>query len=93
MRAFYSFLQPHGSLKPGENGTIHNSFCLLTETAIHFEMEEPMLDKLPSLCHTPKDSGTAAPQGTGSGKQVWKLTCFSNNVTLRSNKNACEIIK
>uniref|UniRef100_A0A8C8AH50 Swi5-dependent recombination DNA repair protein 1 homolog n=1 Tax=Otus sunia TaxID=257818 RepID=A0A8C8AH50_9STRI len=32
-------------------------------------MEEPMLDKLPSLCHTPKDSGTAAPQGTGSGKQ------------------------
>ncbi|KFO84225.1 Swi5-dependent recombination DNA repair protein 1, partial [Buceros rhinoceros silvestris] len=32
-------------------------------------MEEPVLDKLPSLCHTPKDSGTAALQGTSSGKQ------------------------
>ncbi|KFV45637.1 Swi5-dependent recombination DNA repair protein 1, partial [Tyto alba] len=32
-------------------------------------MEEPVLDKLPSLCCTPKASGTAAPQGTSSGKQ------------------------
>ncbi|KGL90489.1 Swi5-dependent recombination DNA repair protein 1 [Charadrius vociferus] len=32
-------------------------------------MEEPVLDKMTSLCHTPKDSGTAAPQGTSSGKQ------------------------
>ncbi|XP_062457911.1 swi5-dependent recombination DNA repair protein 1 homolog isoform X1 [Pezoporus occidentalis] len=40
-----------------------------SEIAIHCEMEEPVLDKLPSLCHTPKDSGTAAPQETSSGKQ------------------------
>ncbi|KFP31502.1 Swi5-dependent recombination DNA repair protein 1, partial [Colius striatus] len=32
-------------------------------------MEEPVLDKLPSLCHTPKDCGTAALQGTSSRKQ------------------------
>ncbi|XP_067995529.1 swi5-dependent recombination DNA repair protein 1 homolog isoform X1 [Melanerpes formicivorus] len=32
-------------------------------------MEEPLHDKLPSLCHTPKDSGTAPPQRTSSGKQ------------------------
>ncbi|XP_009572135.1 PREDICTED: swi5-dependent recombination DNA repair protein 1 homolog [Fulmarus glacialis] len=32
-------------------------------------MEEPVFDKLTSLCNTPKDSGTAAPQGTSSGKQ------------------------
>ncbi|KFQ10495.1 Swi5-dependent recombination DNA repair protein 1, partial [Leptosomus discolor] len=32
-------------------------------------MEESVLDKLPSLCHTPEDSRTAAPQGTSSGKQ------------------------
>ncbi|KFQ73541.1 Swi5-dependent recombination DNA repair protein 1, partial [Phaethon lepturus] len=32
-------------------------------------MEEPVLDKLTSLCSTPKDSGTAATQGTSSGKQ------------------------
>ncbi|KFV98871.1 Swi5-dependent recombination DNA repair protein 1, partial [Eurypyga helias] len=32
-------------------------------------MEEPVQDKLTSLCNTPKDSGTAAPQGTSSGKQ------------------------
>uniref|UniRef100_A0A8B9NC86 Swi5-dependent recombination DNA repair protein 1 homolog n=1 Tax=Accipiter nisus TaxID=211598 RepID=A0A8B9NC86_9AVES len=32
-------------------------------------MEEPVLENLPSLCHTPKDSGTAGPQGTSSGKQ------------------------
>ncbi|NXR10832.1 SFR1 protein, partial [Semnornis frantzii] len=33
------------------------------------EMEEPELDKLPSSCHTPKDSGTVPPQRTSSGKQ------------------------
>ncbi|KAM4670190.1 swi5-dependent recombination DNA repair protein 1 homolog [Amazona ochrocephala] len=32
-------------------------------------MEEPVLDELPSLCHTPKASGTAAPRATSSGKQ------------------------
>nr|XP_010304706.1 PREDICTED: swi5-dependent recombination DNA repair protein 1 homolog [Balearica regulorum gibbericeps] len=32
-------------------------------------MEEPVVEKLTSLCSTPKDSGTAAPQGTSSGKQ------------------------
>ncbi|XP_071605433.1 swi5-dependent recombination DNA repair protein 1 homolog isoform X1 [Heliangelus exortis] len=32
-------------------------------------MEEPVLDKMTSLCNTPKDSGTAAPQGPSSGKQ------------------------
>ncbi|KFQ28494.1 Swi5-dependent recombination DNA repair protein 1, partial [Merops nubicus] len=32
-------------------------------------MEEPVFGKSPSLCHTPKDSGTAAPQGASSGKQ------------------------
>ncbi|KFP75734.1 Swi5-dependent recombination DNA repair protein 1, partial [Acanthisitta chloris] len=32
-------------------------------------MEEPVVDKLLSLCHTPKDSGPAPPQGTSSGKQ------------------------
>ncbi|XP_017659147.1 PREDICTED: swi5-dependent recombination DNA repair protein 1 homolog [Lepidothrix coronata] len=32
-------------------------------------MEEPVLDKLPSLCDTPKDSGAAPPRGTSSGKQ------------------------
>ncbi|KFV18627.1 Swi5-dependent recombination DNA repair protein 1, partial [Tauraco erythrolophus] len=32
-------------------------------------MEEEVLDKSTSLCNTPKDSGTAAPQGTSSGKQ------------------------
>uniref|UniRef100_A0A8C3JEJ4 Swi5-dependent recombination DNA repair protein 1 homolog n=1 Tax=Calidris pygmaea TaxID=425635 RepID=A0A8C3JEJ4_9CHAR len=32
-------------------------------------MEEPVLDKMSSLCHTPKDSGRATPQGTSSGKQ------------------------
>ncbi|KFR00888.1 Swi5-dependent recombination DNA repair protein 1, partial [Opisthocomus hoazin] len=32
-------------------------------------MEEPVLDKLTSLCHTPEASGTAVPQGTSSWKQ------------------------
>uniref|UniRef100_A0A8C4XQV9 Swi5-dependent recombination DNA repair protein 1 homolog n=1 Tax=Falco tinnunculus TaxID=100819 RepID=A0A8C4XQV9_FALTI len=32
-------------------------------------MEETVLEKLPTLCHTPKDSGTPAPQRTSSGKQ------------------------
>ncbi|XP_048166803.1 swi5-dependent recombination DNA repair protein 1 homolog [Corvus hawaiiensis] len=32
-------------------------------------MEESVLDKLPSFCNTPKDSGAAPPQGTSSGKQ------------------------
>ncbi|KAM6266089.1 swi5-dependent recombination DNA repair protein 1 homolog isoform 1-T4 [Porphyrio hochstetteri] len=32
-------------------------------------MEEPVLEKSTALCSTPKDSGTTAPQGTGSGKQ------------------------
>ncbi|KAM9285063.1 swi5-dependent recombination DNA repair protein 1 homolog [Morus bassanus] len=32
-------------------------------------MEEPVFDKLTSLCNTPNDSGTAAPQGTSSGKR------------------------
>ncbi|KAM4775664.1 swi5-dependent recombination DNA repair protein 1 homolog [Cyanocitta cristata] len=32
-------------------------------------MEESVLDKLPSLSNTPKDSGAAPPQGTSSGKQ------------------------
>uniref|UniRef100_A0A8C3QZR2 Swi5-dependent recombination DNA repair protein 1 homolog n=1 Tax=Cyanoderma ruficeps TaxID=181631 RepID=A0A8C3QZR2_9PASS len=32
-------------------------------------MEESVLDKLPSLCNTPKDSGAAPAQGTSSGKQ------------------------
>ncbi|XP_014739242.1 PREDICTED: swi5-dependent recombination DNA repair protein 1 homolog [Sturnus vulgaris] len=32
-------------------------------------MEESVLDKLPSLCNTPKDSGAAPAQGTNSGKQ------------------------
>ncbi|KFQ40209.1 Swi5-dependent recombination DNA repair protein 1, partial [Mesitornis unicolor] len=32
-------------------------------------MEEPVFDKLTSLCNTPKDSATATPQGTSSGKQ------------------------
>ncbi|KFV48124.1 Swi5-dependent recombination DNA repair protein 1, partial [Gavia stellata] len=32
-------------------------------------MEEPVLDKLTSLCNTPKDSGTTAPQEISSGKQ------------------------
>ncbi|XP_062436239.1 swi5-dependent recombination DNA repair protein 1 homolog [Rhea pennata] len=32
-------------------------------------MEEPGIDKATSLCSTPKDSGTAAPQSTSSGKQ------------------------
>ncbi|KAM6263851.1 swi5-dependent recombination DNA repair protein 1 homolog isoform 2-T3 [Spheniscus humboldti] len=32
-------------------------------------MEEPVFDKLTSLCNTPKDSGTAAPQRTSSRKQ------------------------
>ncbi|XP_074448783.1 swi5-dependent recombination DNA repair protein 1 homolog isoform X2 [Larus michahellis] len=32
-------------------------------------MEEPVLEKMTSLCHTPTDSMRAAPQGTSSGKQ------------------------
>lgn len=40
-----------------------------SKTAIYLEMEESVLDKLPSLCSTPKDSGPAPAQGTSSGKQ------------------------
>lgn len=40
-----------------------------SKTAVHLEMEESVLDQLPSLCNTPKDSGAAPPQGTSSGKQ------------------------
>ncbi|XP_051473060.1 swi5-dependent recombination DNA repair protein 1 homolog [Apus apus] len=32
-------------------------------------MAEPVLDESKSLCNTPKDSGTPAPQGPSSGKQ------------------------
>ncbi|XP_013815251.2 swi5-dependent recombination DNA repair protein 1 homolog isoform X1 [Apteryx mantelli] len=42
---------------------------MLREIAFHLKMEEPGFDKSTSLCHTPKDSGTAAPQSISSGKQ------------------------
>ncbi|TFK07067.1 potassium voltage-gated channel subfamily KQT member 3 [Platysternon megacephalum] len=37
-------------------------------------METPLLDKSTSLCSTPKDRGTLAPQSTGSGKKPMSTT-------------------
>ncbi|XP_068805814.1 swi5-dependent recombination DNA repair protein 1 homolog isoform X3 [Struthio camelus] len=39
------------------------------EIAFYLKMEEPGFAKSTSLCSTPKDSGTAAPQSTSSGKR------------------------
>uniref|UniRef100_A0A8B9BQA3 Swi5-dependent recombination DNA repair protein 1 homolog n=1 Tax=Anser brachyrhynchus TaxID=132585 RepID=A0A8B9BQA3_9AVES len=51
-------------------------------------MEEPASDKLTSLCSTPKDSGTAAPQRTGSGKQPMSATLRERLRKTRRSFNA-----
>lgn len=51
-------------------------------------MEEPASNKLTSLCNTPKDSGTAAPQRTGSGKQPMSATLRERLRKTRRSFNA-----
>ncbi|XP_048803151.1 swi5-dependent recombination DNA repair protein 1 homolog isoform X2 [Lagopus muta] len=51
-------------------------------------MEEAACDKLTSLCHTPKDSGTAAPQRTSSGKQPMSATLRERLKKTRRSFNA-----
>ncbi|NXJ12497.1 SFR1 protein, partial [Odontophorus gujanensis] len=52
------------------------------------EMEEAVCDKLTSLCNTPKDSGTAAPQRTSSGKQPMSATLRERLRKTRRSFNA-----
>ncbi|XP_072196973.1 swi5-dependent recombination DNA repair protein 1 homolog isoform X2 [Excalfactoria chinensis] len=51
-------------------------------------MEEAASDKLTSLCHTPKASGTAAPQRTSSGKQPMSATLRERLRKTRRSFNA-----
>ncbi|NXI67704.1 SFR1 protein, partial [Anseranas semipalmata] len=52
------------------------------------KMEERVFDTLTSLCNTPEDSGTAAPQRTSSGKQPMSATLRERLRKTRRSFNA-----